>query len=335
MNREQCISDLMEKAKSLQCWKEFRCGTNVVRFKDSDEPIPPYIPQVGNQYFEDNRIPRILMYAMNANLNDKKTIKDLTDLKSRFGVEHFYDILNGTSDQNEYYVKGIGPYPHMNMLARLLLYAWKGKVLKFEECVENTATTNLIKCSTMVGRSTPNLIMYGNCTRNICLHEIEILKPEIIIAMGSEVFYSLVHTLGFKIDDQYGRFAQPKINDENRSLPQSIIYDYHSTGPIRAHFKALQNHFDKGGKRPKACRPYLKMLTDRDYKNSQDYWALGKTRYEEYKNVLETEFSDFFNQEKNWYGSNRDYFFYFACHLGLFNKLADTINIAKNEGGEL
>lgn len=333
MNREQCVSDLMDKIKGLQCWKDFYCGTNVVRFKDSSDPIPPYIPQVGSRYFEDNGILRILMYAMNQNLNSKKAIESYELLRNQSGNNGLFDFLNGKDKENNYYVNlSIGPYPHMNMLARLLLYALKAKIYKYEKCVENTAATNLIKCSTTVGASSPNLIMYGNCTRKTCLYEIEFLKPNVIIAMGSEVFYSLIHTLGYKIDDQYGLFAQPDIDNEKRSLPQSIIYAYHSTGPIRAHFKALQNYFDKyfkdESKKPKACRPYLKMLTGRDYENSPDYWTLGKTRYEEYKNVLETEFLDFLNQESKWYGSNRDYIFYFACHLGFFKSITEKITMA-------
>jgi len=322
MNREECIAGLMKEFNGLRCWRECLCGNNVVKFVGCDDPLPPYIPQIGQHYFSKHDGPRILLYAINQNLEGSpEVVKSYTAQRDNNEFDKVLDRLNGKNlVRGEYglnVVKNVGPYPHMNMLARLIIYLRTGIIMSFDETAERTAATNLIKCSTDLDRSTPNLIMYGNCAQKTCLAEIGDLEPDVVLAMGEKAFESLVHTLRFSVDKDSCKFAVPGKSQTETHGPQIIVSAYHSTGYPIAKFRVLQNHFDNRGACPDKFSPYLEMLTGKSYDEAEDYWDYTRAKYEEYEDLLLTKFADFFQKDNKPYRRS-GYLCYFAYHFALF-----------------
>ena len=324
MNREECISDLIKRMNNLTCWRQFLCGKNMVTFTGSDRPLPPYIPQIGTNYFDDDNCRRILMYAMNQNLaGAPEVVQKYSDFARENQFDKVLNRLNGEHTKGINNVRAyMGPYPHMNLFARMLIsISRNGTAATYNEAIERTACTNLIKCSTSSAASTPNPEMYENCMRNTCLRELQVLQPDIVLAMSDDVFYNLSKMLDFTVLQTRGKYSIPRHGHKNGTIPKLIISVYHSTGTIAGAFKRLQRYFDEGGDHPKRFRPYIGMLTGEDYYDSPDYWNNAKTEYLKQKDFLLSTYPIFF-EEKEWYGLNSNYLFYFACHLALFQRLS-------------
>jgi len=326
MNRNQAINLLLENINSLRCWRDYNCGQDVVKFRDSDEPLPPYIPQIGEKYFDDGNRPRILMYAMNQNLNSApKEVSKYSDLKDQGMFIEILNRLNPKATKGVKSVQDMGPYPHFNLLAAILISIAADKTgISLEETFERTACTNLIKCSTATTASTPNPQMYKNCIQTTCLDEIRILAPDIILAMSDDVFNNLTAALEFQPVANIGKYSVYQPGHDNAEFPRIILSVYHSTGRVAGLFKKMQRYFEEGGNRPKRFRPFIKMLTGADYNGSPEYWEKARAEYFNYKELLKSSYPNFFDL-KEWYGKNDEYLFYFACHYGSFkNALSET-----------
>jgi len=160
--------------------------------------------------------------------------------------------------------------------------------------------------------------MYGNCVQNTCMNEILELKPHVILAMGQEVFEAVMHTLSF-----YQEKHEPQYSIRDKYLKRwsdthIVFFVYHSTGHI-APFRHLQK-FLRGNitERPRAFRPYLHMLTGKEYDNTDQYWINARNILDETIMKLKVHFNDWFGDNQVLYRNDE---LYFACHFNLFKRV--------------
>jgi len=145
--------ELYEKIKN--CRKCQSCGNHLTK------------PWIGKEY--DRRTPKILFVGINMN-NPGPEDTDLTK---------FID------NHPEFLSKGL--YGFMPRLAKQIFSLSENKP---RQLYDHFAFTNIIKCSPDSNRSKPTNEMWNECS--YIKEEIELLKPDIIVAMGNDCYASLV-----------------------------------------------------------------------------------------------------------------------------------------------
>jgi len=83
---------------------------------------------------------------MNQNLTSSDDmVEKYTILRNAGNDDHILDRLNDPDRDGRCNIsEQIGPYHHINMLIRLLIYCYTGKIINGEEATLRSAATNLI-----------------------------------------------------------------------------------------------------------------------------------------------------------------------------------------------
>jgi len=159
-----------------------------------DKYLGPYIPYIGKYYFATK--PKILIYAMAQNLNLSKSI--MKDLAASWLAEEHEGLYRLYQHPN---YRSIGPYDdgHLKFIAEIALNAYPSKKFRLKDDISDlVSVTNFVKFSfykigkhnTPVDINPPPLI-YDIMWEKYCSYEVEVLKPDLIIASGHAVYDAL------------------------------------------------------------------------------------------------------------------------------------------------
>jgi len=165
--------------------------------RDPNVQLPAYLPYVGPDYFEYQ--PRILCYGINQNLSQHARWTD--DWVSRWAADFdlAIDRLNRAAQRGE--ALPIKPYAEgfIPLVALIALRKWVdnsgGKLPRFVD--DTVAVTNFVKFSTFRDASSSSIpsSWWHECGVRYVKQEIQILRPNVIIAFGQRTFVELQRVL--------------------------------------------------------------------------------------------------------------------------------------------
>jgi len=153
--------------------------------------LGPYIPYIGKYYFATK--PKILIYAMAQNLNlSKPILKKMVSTWLSSAHEGLYRLYQHPDH------RFIGPYDngYLKFIAEMALNAYPRKQFRLKDDISDlVSVTNFVKFSfyrmgkhnTPVDKNPPPLI-YDIMWEKYCSYEVEVLKPDLIIASGRAVY---------------------------------------------------------------------------------------------------------------------------------------------------
>lgn len=159
--------------------------------------LPAYIPYIGPLYFEYR--PRILCFAINQNLSPHVPWSEDWITGWATNMDHAYDRLNLTARKGQ--PIPIRPYAEgfIPLVALLALCRWnKTQGGYLPKAIEDVvAVTNFIKFSTAVDASSSNIpsVWWSECGSRYVEHEINVLRPDIIIGFGQKTVIELQRVL--------------------------------------------------------------------------------------------------------------------------------------------
>ncbi len=183
---KQRAIDALITHHSSQAYRPEAHYTNLV---NADGEYPgPYVPYVGESYFTTK--PRILIYAMAQNLaRYPGLVTSYLRSYDRGMVRHYYDQATPDID--------VGPYDngHLKVVGALALSVFPGTSFQPSHNVhESVAVTNFVKFSFFREDENkkrldvnPPQDIYGAMWEHYCKYEIQLLQPDIVIAVGNDV----------------------------------------------------------------------------------------------------------------------------------------------------
>lgn len=177
---------LLEQVR-LQPFVPQDCSTACLREGESVRYLPAYIPYIGLQYFDYR--PRILCYAINQNLSQHAPWTN--DWLSSWidDIEIAIDRLNIAADRGE--PIPIKPYAEgfIPLLALVAIHLWlnlHGGSLP-DSIDDVISVTNFVKFSTSSDAQSSSIptSWWRECGEHYVRNELDILKPDILIVIGS------------------------------------------------------------------------------------------------------------------------------------------------------
>jgi len=155
--------------------------------------LPAYVPYIGPKYFEYR--PRILCYAINQNLSPHVPwTKDWVTCWAT-DMECAWDRLNRAAREGQ--PIPIRPYAE-GFIPLIALIAGRRWIQTHDGCLPRSiddvvAVTNFIKFSTAEDASSSSIpsIWWRECGSQYVGHEIQVLRPDIIIGFGQKTFTEL------------------------------------------------------------------------------------------------------------------------------------------------
>jgi len=159
--------------------------------------LPAYIPYIGPEYFQYR--PRILCYAINQNLSPHvRWTKEWITCWAN-DIEHAYDRLNRAAYEGRAipirpYAEGFIPLVALVSISRWIRTQGGSLPQTIEDVV---AVTNFIKFSTAKDASSSSIpnTWWKECGSLYVRHEVQILRPDIILGFGQKTITELRHVL--------------------------------------------------------------------------------------------------------------------------------------------
>lgn len=178
------------------------CGSSVcVIIPEAKVFLPAYVPYIGPRYFEYK--PRILCYAINQNLSPH--VRWTRDWITRWAtdVKHAQDRLNRAARDGR--PIPIRPYaegflPLVALIAAQHWIAARGGFLP--DIIDDViAVSNFVKFSTARDASSSSIpaFWWRECAVRYVAHEIQVLRPDIIIGFGKRTELELARVVNSSI----------------------------------------------------------------------------------------------------------------------------------------
>lgn len=195
--------------------------------------LPAYIPYIGSNYFEYR--PRVLCYAINQNLSPH--VPWTKDWVRRWAtdLDQAQDRLNFTVRQGQ--PIPIRPYAEgfIPLAALLAICRWTRGGCLPDTIEDVVAVTNFVKFSTARDASSSSIpnVWWRECGSQYVEHEIQVLRPDVIIGFGQRTMVELrrvlrcIGLLGFEPELLGCRFPAriPSIKSRPLSKRESSIWN--------------------------------------------------------------------------------------------------------------
>jgi hypothetical protein len=181
------LHDRLYHSGAVPCHQStgFPCGPNRTRLGNSSDRAgafcPPSLPSIGPDFGSRRRV---VFLGLNPQLNWLSADMKYSDARSLFA--NWGD--HGNPDKWE-----MGPF--RKRLVAIARAAFGEDREAGEELLACVAFCNLIKCSTDMSRATPGYGMKVHCPPRIWA-ELDLLEPDIVVALGSEVHERLATAAG-------------------------------------------------------------------------------------------------------------------------------------------
>lgn len=230
----------LKKHHSAQMYRPEQEFSNVVNVDGAY--LGPYIPYVGSAYCGAK--PRILIYAMAQNLARAE------GLTHKFLRSPNKGMLRQQSNSNPPYIH-IHPYDdgHLPILAALVLNAYAGTTFKPTNNIHSlVCATNFVKFSFWCERQNgtrrdvnPPRDIYKAMWDYFCSYEIEILRPEVIITVGQDVFNALKKHYSYPNTLVINLSFPGRLNLNSRFIPEGkkVIANGYDPEPFRTKISSL------------------------------------------------------------------------------------------------
>jgi hypothetical protein len=189
--KNETAKELLALHYSSQKYFPEKCYRNVVNINGTY--LGPYIPYIGKFYFATK--PRILMYAMAQNLHKATHLFSglLNDPK-----RSLYRQYQGTKVCVHPYDEG-----HLKIIAALALASFPNTKYSINDNIDDLiCITNFVKFSfyktKAIGKSfdaNPPKNIYDTMWQLYCKYDVQILEPDLIIAVGNDVASALKRNL--------------------------------------------------------------------------------------------------------------------------------------------
>lgn len=193
LDRESAIAALVKHHLS-RGYRPEDCYPYVVN--TDGKYLGPYIPYIGESYYKIR--PRLLMYAMAQNLSRAKQLVRVWLDSPHKGLLRQYDDPDTLSVHVYPYDNG-----HLKVIAALTLNSFPGTYYKPTRNIDDlVAVTNFVKFSFYRededGKpldANPPLDIYDDMWEYYCRYEVSILRPDVILGVGSDVSSAIVRNL--------------------------------------------------------------------------------------------------------------------------------------------
>ena len=206
-------------------FREYRPEDYYSNVVNADEKyLGPYIPYIGKSYFKTK--PRLLIYAMAQNLNRAEwLIRSWLNSPDKGMLRQYHD-----ADTSHVHVF---PYDsgHLKVIAALVLNSYPDTNYKPSDNIDDLVIiTNFVKFSfyreSKKGNrldANPPLGIYDVMWELYCKYEINILQPNVIIGVGSEVANALKRNLKTEQELKFVMLRVPfpgRLNLSSRWIPK-------------------------------------------------------------------------------------------------------------------
>lgn len=188
--------ELLENVK-LQPFVSQHETSAFAKFRGQTVYLPAYIPYIGPKYFEFR--PRVLCYAINQNLSPHVPWTKEWIAHWAADTEHAQDRLNRASQNGQ--AIPIRPYaegfiPLLALIAIRRLSETYGNPLP-QTIDDVIAVTNFVKFSTANDASSSSIpnSWWRECSCLYVCHEIQVLRPDIILCFGQKTSIELRRVL--------------------------------------------------------------------------------------------------------------------------------------------
>ncbi len=215
----QSVKNVLKKHHSNQDYRPEDYYPNVVNA--GDRYLGPYIPYVGEQYFDSE--PKLLIYAMAQNLaRGSYLISNWLDNDDHGILRHYYH-----SDSLNLYLH---PYDtgHLKVIAALASFNYPGTDYQPSDNIhDRIAITNFVKFSFFNAKSgqkmdaNPPISIYSDMWKYFCETEVSLLQPDMIIGVGNDVFNAI--EVNIKPDEHIKLLKIPfpgRLNLNSRFIPR-------------------------------------------------------------------------------------------------------------------
>jgi len=247
--KNERAKELLALHYSSQKYLPEECYRNVVNINGAY--LGPYIPYIGKLYFTSK--PRILMYAMAQNLHKatRLFIRLLSDPK-----RSLYRQYQDTEVCVHPYDEG-----HLKIIAALALASFPDTKYSITDNIDDLiCITNFVKFSfyktKAIGKSldaNPPTNIYDTMWQLYCKYDVQILEPDLIIAVGNDVASALKKNL--KVDSERIIIIDipfpGRLNLNSRWIPKGkrLVLEGYNSDKDKADLKALlQGTPDSQGK---------------------------------------------------------------------------------------
>jgi len=258
----------LEKYYSNQDYRPEDYYPNVVNV--GGRYLGPYIPYVGDQYFDSR--PKLLIYAMAQNLaRIPNLISKWLDNEDHGLLRHYY--------HSDSLWLSLHPYDtgHLKIIAAIASFYYPGTDYQPSDNIhKRIAITNFVKFSFLSESNAsqrmdtnPPVSIYADMWKYYCEYEVRLLQPDMIIGVGDDVYKALKRNLRPELDTMLIKIPFPgRLNLNAQFIPKGkrLIKDGHDYHDDIERIKAvIEGTPDEDGKIVKAINTdwyyFVKMET--------------------------------------------------------------------------